>query len=408
MLTHFQETTKLINPAIFSKKEASFPQKMLILPKVYTTKILLDVPKKQWRSPSLAQPKDQFGNENRTRFRIRGCLPNGRVKFTAWFDDRDAFDAILYDIVRAKNGSTFPKANIGLIDEVWGDPSFEPWLSYEFATTIVITSGTSQTSPSDWNNSNNFVEGIGAGGSGGTDGSSNGDATGGGGGEYRKIVNFAVATPGTTTFNYVIAATSASVTGAATNGNDGAATTFATSSLVANGGKAGTQGTNPKSGGLGGTGGTGAADNADGGRGGNSGSLTSEATGGGGAGGPSGVGNQGVDGTIGSSATNGGSGDAGSGGSAGSSASGTGTQTAGNGGNGAELSGSVGPAGGGGGAVSTSGSATAGDGGLYGGGGGGAKTLISQSRSSGAGAQGLLVLTYTPALIVTGSWFFFN
>src|SRR5579863_8249665 len=56
--------------------------------------------------------------------------------------------------------------------------------------------GTSQTSPVDWNNANNFVEGLGGGGSGGVASGSTSDATGGGGGEYRKIANFSVATPG--------------------------------------------------------------------------------------------------------------------------------------------------------------------------------------------------------------------
>ena len=55
---------------------------------------------------------------------------------------------------------------------------------------IALTSGTSWTVPSDWNNANNSVECIGGGG-----GSGNQGGSGGGGGAYSKSSNLTL-TPG--------------------------------------------------------------------------------------------------------------------------------------------------------------------------------------------------------------------
>jgi hypothetical protein len=253
-------------------------------------------------------------------------------------------------------------------------------------TQIFVVSGTSQTSPADWNNSSNTVEGLGGGASGAFFLTTVAHATGGGGGEYRKIANFSVATPGTTAFNYTIGPGGNAVS-TTVDGNDGTATTFNTSSLIANPGIKGTQGAGAHNGGAGGSLGTGAAANANGGRGGNmTGASGGGGSGGGGAGGATGAGNAGVDtaSTATFIATAGGSGDAGAGGAGGLSTSGAG-------GNGTEWDASHGSGGGGGGNGS---GAPAGGGGLYGGGGGGANDTAG---TSGAGGQGILVLTYTPA-----------
>jgi hypothetical protein len=273
-----------------------------------------------------------------------------------------------------------------------------------FATQIFLTSGTSWTVPSDWNNASNTVEAIGAGGSGDIV-----DDAGGGGGEYRAITNFS-ATAGSN-IPIVIGTGNA-------NGNDGGATKFNTTSLIANGGKAGASGT----GGAGGSGGTGTIGN-NGGTGANG---VSQAGGGGGAGGPNGVGGAGGlglsgnggggggggGGTAGGNATasvggTGGNNHSGTGGGAGGTGSGTGnggngtngggggggngvgsSSAGGTGGAGTDWDASHGSGGGGGGAGT---GGAPGNGGLYGGGGGGANV------GAGSGAQGIIVITYTPS-----------
>lgn len=271
---------------------------------------------------------------------------------------------------------------------------FDNWLAGPIAgvTTIFIISGTSQTSPADWNNSNNTVEGIGGGGSGGAGRGTAGRESGGGGAEYRKIANFSVATPGTTAFNYVIGAGGAAIVQSVngnTAGNAGTDTTFNTSSLIAKAGSAGAGvGTGAAcNGGAGGTGGTGASANADGGRGGNV-TVDAGASGAGGAGGVIGAGSNGVDSA--GTATAGGSGDADFGGPGGAA-------TGANGGNGSEWDATHGSGGGGGGASAGGAvAATGGTGGNYGGGGGAARTNTG-TATSGAGKQGIIVLSYVPA-----------
>lgn len=297
--------------------------------------------------------------------------------------------------------------------EVWFQRKAIPvWLmSQSFQT-----SGTSVTLSSltpAWNNANNFVEGVGAGASGAaSQQNATGQGTGGGGGEYRKIANFT--DPGGATSmqigqggpakQCVLAGGAQSL-----NGADGTDTLWDTTSLIAKGGKGGVaaNGGTP-SGGAGGTGGTGAAANNDGGRGGNVGAALKIATGGGGAGGPNGVGGNGQDRSTGGAST-GGQGDGASGGTGG--AGGT-TGTNGNPGIELDTTGHTVGCGGGGGSGTTSGTnaaITGGSGGLYGGAGGGAINSGSGNNSSnqvtsGAGKNGIIVLTWTAAVSFT----FFN
>lgn len=368
----------------------------LIILQPYKTKILRPVPKKEWRAPSAAQPKDRFGNESQVRFRVRAKLDDGHIVWRGWFDDREDFDAFLFAIA---SGNLHQQPALWHLPTPMWSPELDPHLTYDFATVTFLVSPTGSnqtfTSPSDWNNSNNIIELIAGGGSGAFAQLSR-HGTGGGGGEYGKTTNFTFATPGTTTATYQIGAGGAAQASSGTNGNNGGDTWFngttqAGATLGAIHGNAGVVANGSQTGGSGGTGGVGTTHNA-GGRGGN---LTAAAgnpggSGGGGAGGGTGAGNQGVDSAATSGSTNGGSGDAGSGGAAGTSPGGTA-------GNGTEWDASHG-SGGGGGGNQTGGTGSGGPGGNYGGGGGG--TSSTGAPTSGAGIQGIVVITYTPAASV--------
>lgn len=289
---------------------------------------------------------------------------------------------------------------------------------------LVSPTGSNQTftSPSDWNNSNNTIEVIGAGGSGGASQlSTNGRATGGGGGAWSKITNFSFASPGVTTATYQIGTGGTAVTAGApgvsadVNGNAGGdtwfnGTTFAGSSVGAKGGDGGnaSTGTTNLAGGAGGDGasGTGTSNNS-GGSGGGTSTWYPAATGAGGAGGSTGAGGNGVVPTGNSQGTYGGAADTG----------GTGAGIAGvnslvitgvtAGGAGTEWDSTHGSGGGGGGKRVGANSATSGNmaGGNYGGGGsscrnnGSGKNDITQC-TSGPGATGIIVITYTPSSAV--------
>lgn len=279
---------------------------------------------------------------------------------------------------------------------------------------LSTTPGTNFTYTSDatWNNASNTVEVIGAGGSGAACKRNNalgGDASGGGGGEYGKTTNFSFATPGTTTAVCRVGLGGAATTGGISssaetlNGTAGGDTWFngttqAGSTLGGIGGAFG--GFGASAGGAGGTGGVGTTHNA-GGRGGHATVSGRIATGGGGAGGTTAVGSNGVDSATFIAATNGGAGGATNGGTAGTgNAVGT---PGGNGGAGTSFDATHG-AGGGGGGCSTglNSAATGGSGGNYGAGGGGCYNAgsggaASTQAISGAGANGIIVLTWTPA-----------
>jgi hypothetical protein len=279
-------------------------------------------------------------------------------------------------------------------------------------TFLVTPTGINQTFniPGNWNSSNNKIETIAGGASGGaafgTAGFVSASASGAGAGAYSSVTNL-VFVPGSTAI-YQIGIGGAAVVqttvNAGTNGNNGGdswfnGTTLAGSSVGAKAGLAG-QGSGsggalaggaggPASGGTGSTkrnGGAGGATAATGGGG-----ISS--AGGGGAGGPNG------DGSPGGAAANGATSNGGNAdnntvpGGAGGAPNGS------PGGNGAEFDGSHGCGGGGGGAISANLNTVAGSGGNYGGGGGGAAsdTGSSSSATSGAGIQGIIVVTNIPA-----------
>lgn len=279
-------------------------------------------------------------------------------------------------------------------------------------TTVFLVSGTSYTSPSDWDNANNTIETIGGGGPG--DDFTSGHGTGGGGGAWNKIANFTFATPGTTTATYQVGAGGIWAGG----GNTAATDTWfnganlAASSVGSKAGATGVAGAGSQNGGAGGVGSSGVGTwNASGGRGGN---LTgASGAGGSGGGGAGGLGNDGLgtsgtgsnavdDATTGANVqTAGGQGDGTFGGAGGAAAA----PAAGAGGAGKEWDATHGSGGGGGGSSASGGNNTGGAGGLYGGGGGGARSTGGggNSPAGGNGAQGIITLIYTPAVAVVAT-----
>lgn len=333
------------------------------------TRFLLPVKDREWRTPSQAQRKDQFGKENETTFGILGRLHDGHLAWKGIFKDRSDADAFLYAI--ATGSIRYEKELWRLPIPEWNPDLFDRISTYQFATYVKFTSigSSSYTIPSDWNSSNNQIEGIGGGGGGG--GNSQSGRYGGSGGAYTKTTNYS-ASPGASV-SYTV--------GDYGNGYNQTAhtvsnTTWNTSTLIAvcgdngytaqpSGGAAAscTPSGNAYSGGGGG-------DRTPGGVGG----------GGGGAGGPGGAGGT----PVGAGSAGGAGG--GSGGAGGSSAGATG-------GNGANIAdGTVGSGGGGGWGASSSG--TGGNAGNYGAGGGSGGF---SAGTGGNGAGGLIAITYTPA-----------
>jgi hypothetical protein len=390
---------------------------MIILPdkNVPRAKFLMPVHAREWRSPSLAQPKDQFGRENSTIFRVRSRLHDGHVVWQGCFRDRADFDAFMWAIA---NGTLKYERALWRLPTPHWHPDLDPQISYDFATLVflVAPTGSNQTwtSPSDWDSSNNSIQTIGGGASGGAGANSAIGATragtGGGGGAWNRITNHAITSPGTDTRTYQIASGGAAVVASSpslVNGNAGndtwfGATSLASANVGSKGGSPGVGASGNASGGAGGVGasGVGSSSNnggAGGGHSSGSGSGNTHGLGGGGAAGPNGAGNAGGSiATAGGSSSNGGSGDAGFGGSAGAGAHNAG---AGNGGNGTEFDATHGSGGGGGGnSRAGAGTSTAGAGGNYGAGGGGAASnnTGSGTATSGLGRQGIIAITYTP------------
>jgi len=302
----------------------------------------------------------------------------------------------------------------------------------------ILTSGTSFTTPGDWNNASNFIYLIGGGGGGsGAVYTSTAPVTavggaGGGGGGYTLLTNQTLSGA----ISYAIGAVGAAGggntgTGVRTStGGTGGTTTWNTTNTATGGtggtvstagpvSTGGTGGTGTYTGGTGGVGGTTTAANskAGGGGGGSAGVNGNGANGGtgnststnadlsGGGGGGNGGGTAGGIGTVGASGTggnnllgtgggasvnnaNGATGNLGGGGSGGE-----GTAFRGGiGGYGADILGGFGSGGGSGGGTTASNSAATP--GLYGGGGGGGG--VSTLGSSGAaGAQGAIIIVYT-------------
>ncbi len=366
-------------------------------------------------TPRLLKPisKSQWINEGiKTYFRLRARLNDGHICWTGWYEDRDDADAVLFAIT---TGSIKSEPQLWDLSTPHWYPGLGEIESYDFATVTFITSptGSNQTYnvPSDWNNSNNSIECLGAGGSGaalrhGLTGIRY--ASGGGGGGYGVYTNLTLTAGGTATYQIGTGGTAvtSTVQGTGISGNAGGDTWFngTTYSGASVGGVGGSNGnwsiTTSVNGGTGG-GGKGTSSNS-GGRGGD---ITGTGgfrcmTGGGGAAGGSGAGGNGVDiSATAAAASAGGTGDNGAGGAGGAGV--FNGATGNNGGNGTEWSASYGSGGGGGGvSASNQGATVAGSGGTYGGG-GGAGGCISFNATSGAGTNGIIVITYEPSAAAT-------
>jgi hypothetical protein len=216
---------------------------MIILPdrNIPRAKILIPMHKKHWITPSQAQKKDPFGNEDNTKFRIQAKSNDGVIIWTGWFDDREDFDVFLWAVVTG---------TIKQEKALWDlpTPGWQPYLgdliTYQFATLTFLSSPTGSnqnyTAPNDWNNGNNTIEVVGGGGTGGFNSANsvtqNDNQPGGGGGAYSKISNQILTVGGTYVYNIGAAGvgnTSTKVSGGDTwFGN----TTLATSFVGAKGG----------------------------------------------------------------------------------------------------------------------------------------------------------------------------
>lgn len=397
---------------------------MIILPdkNIPRSKFLIPIKNHEWKTSSLSQPKDMFGNENSTSFYVKAHLNDGHIVWVGKFQDRDDFDAFLFAI----HTQTLPYEK-----ELWTlpTPNWTPFIGenlvYSFFTVINLTTPTNTLSttvlPSDFSGSFNTIHTIGGGGTGGVYFFSGvRKAGGGGGGGYSKVINQNISG----TQYYQIGAGAARKSYVAYTGNQtgvagGAGsdtwfgnTTLATSLCGAKAGLGGAIGTISSSpaGGAGGAAASGVGSTKySGGKGGSSGSTANFAFagGGGGAGGPNGDGvaaaNLSSDG-----ATNGGNGDANYGGAGGVAGGGDGAW-------GGEItawwsvnigggSGTVGSGGGGGGyrvadGVATGQSWYAGDGGYYGGGGGGLVLNVPGTLYSGLGGQGIVIISFVSKMV---------
>lgn len=399
---------------------------MIILPDQHIprAKILLPIPDADWRSPSQSQPKNMFGHENQTRFRVRALTHDGMVRWVGWYDDRDDFDAVLWAI--ANNTLRFQREIWDLTNETWMPgygysnvgwrPDFAD-LIYDFVTTVFITSGTSTVIPADCftvGTGSEFLDCIGAGGSGGAFRGGASRASGAGGGAWARAQSITLTPNSTVTIQVGAGGPSVNSSGTATNGNSGTDTWFNGASFAASvcGAKAGILG---PAAGANTTGGAGGAEASC--RGGSGGSTTNPGTsfarsggkgadcsnsgtggGGGGTGGPSGNGVAGTNNATLNSGSGGGAGDNGSGGAG--SAGGTGGGSS-NGGAGTEYDSSHGSGGGSGGCFVSSGG-TSGAGGVYGAGSGGSSGNVSGTSTSSKGGDGLIVLRYTPFTPLAG------
>jgi uncharacterized repeat protein (TIGR01451 family) len=298
---------------------------------------------------------------------------------------------------------------------------------------IYLTSGNSWPVPANWNSSHNTVEVIGGGGSAGGSQAGVGYGTGGGGGGYSKVNNIYL-TPGATVQYNVGAGGAAPAQGSP--GNPGGDTwfhgaTFLASSVGARGGQGGAFGLSGLGGGPGGSAALGIGSTRYSGGIGGTFSSTVGYGGGGGAAGPNGNGGAGASSNNASLGGGGGGGNGGgtagstttttTGGAGGNNSSGSGAGTGGTSGN-PGLAGTNGGGGGGGGQAGGSGGtggagtewdashgsgggggqggdsnpqpASGGSGGLYGAGGGTNSGIPGDAP--GAGAQGVIVITYWP------------
>lgn len=316
---------------------------------VSTPRLLLPVPRHEWREPSHARPKDFLGNQDCTRFSLTARLDDGHVVWRGWFDDRDDADAFLWALA---NETIEQEPELWRMPMPGWYPGLGEGVHYEFLTTTFVTNTATVSfdTPTDWDNSNNTIRCL-AGGTNGLTSASLFAADGGIGGGYSSST--AVTLAGT--FQIQI--------GAANGGS-----TFFNGANVAGATVSATVGTNTGNG----------ATKRNGGSGGTGNQGTGLSGGGGGCAGPTGAGGAGSGGS-------GGTGDGGVGGAGGGSFSA--------GAAGTQFDATHGCGGGGGGGQ---GGASGGSGGSYGGAGGGSGKSL---QNPGLGRQGMIVVSYQPVVV---------
>lgn len=427
---------------------------MIILPErdIPKGKFLLPQRRLDWDQPSERPSVKCIPNQ--TRFRLTSYLDDGAISWRGWFDDREDADAFLWAMV---TGSLEQEPALWRLPSPGWYPG--PIERYEFVTVTFLTNVASvvYSLPVDWSNTNS-IEGIGAGSWGGGGGVSPWPA--GGGGAYAKVQN--LVSPDLIVQAYVqvpnIGSTYQPGQDALFNATSRSqAQTFGpTKAMCAAGGVVGSGGTVANSVGITkydggnsgyaagsdgypGWGGGGAAGPGGAGKRGGTTSITGYGGGGGSGGGGAGGGAS-TDGSAmgqqysggyggnGPGGTGGGAGGsdpltdsigyAGTPGSGGGSGGGAGSNQYGNGsGNvGAMWTGGApygwdgthGPGGGGGGGGGTgyvgNNGGSGGGGSTYGAGGGGNGYGTNGGQVSGPGAQGLIVVTYTPFVGITAGF----
>lgn len=410
---------------------------MIILPESGAPrgKILLPQRKLEWDQPSA---RWHISNRNQTRFRADVYTHDGLKLWRGWFDHREDFDAFLF---------AYAVGSLNYERELWRLPT-PRWpglgldLPLQFATVRFLTNqGGAQTDtvPSDYNASGSTIEVVGCGGAGGTGQISDGGGGGGGGGGAYSLKNNLSLTPGASVNYYLFDPGFSSTTDGAAGGTGSDAwyngTTLGNSSVGAKGGGggAGTAGTGGSTalatagigdtkyngggggngGNSGGGGGGGGAGSPVGQGGGGGTTTTAHGAGGGGCGG-------GNNGSVGGGSAGGAGGNADDGSAGGTAGGGSGSNGSGGGGGTGDSNGDAGGlggpgdhwdpthgSGGGGGGAGAATTATAnlgsgGAGGNYGGGGGGggdsAGATSGDSSAGGNGRNGIIVMTYTPAV----------
>ena len=232
---------------------------MIILPDRHIPRARILTPLR-WQSPS--QRSTTYGHENVTRWRITARINDGHIVWSSWYDDRGDADAVLESIISGRIRTERPLWGLGSVPWHDGVPSTavyqihsmtflcsypgqpqtwtvpDDWLNPLYApprytedglyawsgSPAFLTSGTSSTSPANWNSANNFIETIGGGASGANGQSGNLPGAGGGAGGYAKATNVTL-TP-STSIAYVVGAGGSVPAGSGTAGNAGTDTYF--------------------------------------------------------------------------------------------------------------------------------------------------------------------------------------
>jgi len=191
---------------------------MIILPdkNIPRAKFLIPLQDKEWKTPS--QRASLYSDENQTRFRLTAKTHDGVIMWRGWFDDRADADAFLYALA---TGTLHIERELWRMPTPAWHPGIAEELSYEFATTVFLTTTGSNTYsvPSDWNSANNTVETVGAGAGGGGGSGSNGGGGGAGGG-YSKATNVSLTGGGSASYTVGVKGTGGSVSGNGTAGGD--------------------------------------------------------------------------------------------------------------------------------------------------------------------------------------------